>query len=90
MEQLHYAIHPQVAFREVEGEMFIVTPDNRFHNLVDPVSVSIWRACDGTPRTEADLTAMVVATFRVDEATARADLAAFLANAVKLHLLVAS
>lgn len=89
-EHARYAVHPQVAFREVEGEMFIVTPDNRFHNLVDPVSVAIWRACDAAPCTEDDLVDVVTSTFRVDEAAARADLDAFLADAVLKDLLVKS
>lgn len=83
-----YAVHPQVAFREVEGEVFIVSPDNRFHNLVDPVSVAVWRACDEEPRGEDALVALVTGRFRVDEATARADLRAFLDDALAKSLLV--
>lgn len=89
-EQTRYAVHPQVAFREVEGEMFIVTPDNRFHNLVDPVAVAIWRTCDGGPSTEDELVAVVTSSFQVDETAARADLQTFLADAVQKNLLVKS
>lgn len=87
-DQQRYAIHPQVAFREVEGEVFIVTPDNRFHNLVDPVSVAVWRACDEEACDEDALVALVTTRFRVDADTARSDLRTFLEDAVQKALLV--
>jgi hypothetical protein len=83
-----YGVHPRAAFREVDGELFIVTPDNHFHNLADPVATAIWAACDEAPRTEDELLATVTRRFEVDPEVARADLRAFLADALAKDLMV--
>ena len=83
-----YSIHPQAAFREIEGEVFIVTPDNHFHNLSDPVAAAIWRACDERPRTMDELVVLITERFDVTEQTAREDLEAFLRDGMSKDLLV--
>lgn len=81
-----FRIHPDVAWRLVDGVVFLLTPDSRYHQNDDPVGVAVWQALaaapPGAPPDLAALTAHVTARFDVDPQTAAADLAAFLDDLV--------
>jgi hypothetical protein len=77
-----YRIHPDVAWRLVDGAVFLLTPDSRYHQNDDPVGVAVWQllaaAAPGAPPDLAALGAAVAERFEVDRDTAAADLAGFL------------
>lgn len=56
--------HPDAAFREVGGEMFLVHPDGeRIFNL-NPMAAALWRLM-AEPTTGADMTEIVLAAFPI-------------------------
>jgi hypothetical protein len=86
MASERYRIHPDVAWRLVDGVVFLLTPDSRYHQNDDPVGVTVWEALAAAPpATPPDLdtlAACVASSYDVDVASAAADLAEFLAELV--------
>lgn len=83
-----YRIQADVAWRLVDGVVFLLTPDSRYHQNDDPVGVTVWQALavaspDAPPDVDA-LAAHVAARFDVDRATAATDLSEFLAELVRV------
>lgn len=79
-----YRLHPDVAWRLVDGEVFLLTVDSRYHQIDDEVGVLVWTTLSAAPESAppplSELVARVVAGFAIDPATAEADLRAFLAT----------
>ncbi len=73
-----YAPHPDAAWRNVEGHVFIITPDSRQHELAGDVELFVWTLCDEKPHTEEELVQAVVSEFDIDVDTAAKDLETFL------------
>lgn len=83
-----YAIGPDVAYRVIDGHVFIITPDNRQHELAGGVELCVWRLCEAGPRTEYELVRAIMADFEVDAADAQADLRGFLGEMVQAGVLI--
>lgn len=86
-ENSRFQAHPNAAFQEVDDEVFVVTNDNRLHNLRDPVAVTIWRHLEEAPIDSQTLTNKIVAEFDVEFSTAQADIDAFLKDALGKNLI---
>ena len=82
-----YRIHPDVAWRQVDGIVFLLTSDSRYHQIADPVGVSAWQAIAAAPRGTGadrdDLTAKICTEFEVGRDVARGDLGEFLDKLVR-------
>ena len=76
MQQL--TLNPDAAYREVAGEVFIVTPDRALHHLSLPTAVTIVQTLRAGPVDAPAIVSAVTARFDVDEARAHADVSAFL------------
>jgi len=83
-----YQAHPTAAFQEANAEVFVVTEDNRLHNLRDDVAVQIWQKLEEEPITTADLVRTITTEFQVEPATAQADIEDFLREALEKKLIV--
>lgn len=73
-----YSIRPDVAYREVAGEIFLVSDDRAFHHVHLPTAVDTVVALREGPKTEDTLVSLLTMRFDVDERTAREDLSVFL------------
>lgn len=73
-----YALLPSAAYREVAGEIFVITADRAFHRLQAESAVLLFRLLAAEPRSAEELQAALVANFDVDVATAHHDIAQFL------------
>ena len=82
-----YRRNPQTAGRIIDGQAFVVTPDdNKLHTLNDTATVLWTRAAQGTSIDEA--AALLCEQFEVDAATARDDAAACLDDLVARRILL--
>ena len=81
-----YALNTQVAWRDLDGHIFAVTPDNRQHELSGAVEHTVWTSLDKKPQTMLELIAILTAEFDVEAAVAEADLHTFLAACIEAQL----
>ena len=72
-----YRANPNTATQSVDSEVFVVTSDNRFHNLKDPVATFLWTSLEGAPLTLTELVERVLVEFEVTEETATNDVQEF-------------
>lgn len=84
-----YAPHPHAAWRDVEGHIFIITPDSRQHELDGPVEHLLWSRCTESPRTLAELLAIITESFDVATPAAERDLSVFIQQCVSAGVLLA-
>ena len=70
--------NPQAAWRELDGQVMIVTPQDAMLHLLNSVGSFVWKQLDA-PRSPADLAAAVCCEFDVDQDTALRDVEEFLA-----------
>ncbi len=84
-----YAPHPDAAWRNVEGHVFIITPDSRQHELDGDVELLVWTLCDSSPQTKKELLDAVVTEFDVDVETASKDLETFIDQLVAGGVVIA-
>ncbi len=73
-----FALLPSAAYREVAGEIFVITADRAFHRLQTESAVLLFRLLSRGPRSAQELQDALVAHFDVDAATAHHDIAEFL------------
>lgn len=77
-----FRLHPEVAWRQVDGVVFLLTPDSRFHQSDDPVGRCVWdaiaTAAPSSPPDEEALVRHLTSRFDVDAATAAEDLHEYL------------
>jgi hypothetical protein len=85
--QSYVAQNPDTPARTIEGEALVITPHDSMLHTLNPTATFLWDHADGT-RTVAQIAALMLAEFEVDEAVLRADLAEFVATAVQRGLLV--
>ena len=78
-----YTPHPDAAWRNLDGRIFVISVDSRQHELEGDVERVVWSMCDEAPRTRDELVDAIVARFDVLRASAEADLSAFLDQMVK-------
>ena len=82
-----YRRNPQTAGRVIDGQAFVVTPDdNKLHTLNGAATFLWQRAADGL--SAADAAAALVAEYEVDDATAAADAEACLDDLVARQILI--
>ncbi len=80
-------LSPDVAWREVDGELFAITPDGMLHNVRSAVGVRIF-ALLLAGSSLVDIGATIAAEFAVDDATAQADLDQYVAALLAKGILV--
>jgi hypothetical protein len=85
---MRYRRNPQTAGRVIDGQAFVLTPDdNRLHTL-NEAATRLWElareGCTAEQAAEA-----LVARYEVDAETARADAASFLDDLVARRILSA-
>ena len=73
-----FALNSQVAWRDLDGHIFAVTPDNRQHELSGAVEHAVWHELAENAMTLAELVAFITASFEVEATEATADLREFL------------
>ncbi len=89
MPDLVYSWNPQVSYRVVGGEVFIITVDRAFHRVQVPSAVDIVLALSQAPKVLSELVILVTTKYRVEKAQATADLEAFLQLLVAQQIVVA-
>ena len=83
-----YALHPRAAWRQVGGEIFVITGDRAFHRLATPTAVGLLRQLAQEPKAGWQLASELVQNYRVDLATAQADVALFVQALVERQIAV--
>lgn len=84
---MRYRRNPQTAGRIIDGQAFVVTPDdNKLHTLNDAATLLWTHAAQGT--SVDDAAALLCREFEVDDATAAADAAACLDDLVARRILL--
>jgi hypothetical protein len=68
---------PATAWQTIDGETVLLDIDHKQLRGLNEVGARVWLLCDGA-RTSADIVRVITEEFSVDEATARADVTAFL------------
>jgi hypothetical protein len=81
--------NPQVAWREIDGQVVIVSPEDSVLHELNPTASAIWRHATGE-RTGAQIAAALAEEYEVSEAVALADTEELLAALVERKLLVMS
>ncbi len=71
--------HPGVAWREIEGEVVIISPGSSEVHELNGTGSYIWGRLDGE-RTAEEIAGLVAEEFEVEEGKALADTAAFVAE----------
>ncbi len=91
MSVVRYKQAPRIPARKVGGIMAVITPRNAEIHRFNEVAERIWELCASDEGvTEDTLVTLLLAEYEVEEAVLRADVAAFLHEAVAKSLLVAS
>ena len=85
-----YVLNAHVAWRDLDGHIFAVTPDNRQHELSGAVEYAVWNALADNSLTLTELVHSVTQAFDVDMQTATTDLQAFLRECVAANLVCIS
>ncbi len=70
-------IHPRAAWRNVGGEVFVITGDRAFHRLAAPTAVDLIKRLAAAPATVSELAELLVRDYQVDAATACLDVTTF-------------
>jgi len=74
------------AWRDVGGEVFVITEDRAFHRVRTASGADILRAIAAAPVTADSLAELVVARYAVDRPTAARDIERFLADLDRLGI----
>ncbi len=75
--QVAVCVHPRAAWRNVGGEVFVITGDRAFHRLAAPTAVDLLKRLALAPATVGELADQLVRDYQVDTATAQRDVTAF-------------
>ena len=78
--------NPQVAWRELDGKIMLVTPADAMLHLLNDTGSFLWKQLDA-PRAANDLAAALCAEFEVDEDTARGDVREFIEEILGKNML---
>ncbi|MFA6449191.1 MAG: PqqD family protein [bacterium] len=77
---------PDCAFREIEGEAFIVSSKTAGVHLLNSVGTFIWNLLDGE-RTLSEIADALTEEFEVDAATAKSDTFEFIEEILKTEII---
>ncbi len=77
--------HQRSAGRVIEGQAFVITPDNKLHTL-NSTGTHVWQQAERS-RTLAELAHALEARFEVDPARAEADVKRFCDDLVERQIL---
>jgi hypothetical protein len=88
--QGRFELHPDAAWRNVEGHIFIITADSRQHELAGPVEHCVWSLCDAAPKTITEMLDVICEEFDVERKEASADLNSFLKASLSAGILKAT
>lgn len=86
---MNYKINKDLAFRRVDGAVFIVDAARSELRELNGTASAVWEGL-AAGRSEAAIVSGMAAEFEVDERTARADLREFVAELAAAGLLEAS
>ena len=79
-------IDPQVAWRDLDGHVFAVTPDNRQHELAGGVESLVWHCLVDAASSLEDLTRRITESFDVSVDVAGSDLLEFITGCLDAKL----
>ena len=74
----HYACRPEIAYRAIDGHVFLITPDGRQHELHGDVENTVWRLCESGDSSFEEIVTTITEQFDVSRANAVVDLTKFL------------
>ena len=74
----HYACRPEIAYRAIDGHVFLITPDGRQHELHGDVENAVWRLCESGDSSFEEIVTTITEQFDVSRANAVVDLTKFL------------
>ena len=83
-----FTISKDVAWREVGGELFVITPDGLLHGVRSAAGLFIWRQLE-RGIAERDIVASLCEHFDVTPADARRDLDEFISTMLHKGLIMA-
>lgn len=83
-------LHPFAAWRDVAGEIFVITEDRAFHRLAAPTATDLLRAIAAGRGDPRQLTDLLVGRYQVEADRAAADVAAFVATLIAKKIAVES
>jgi hypothetical protein len=79
-------VSPQILFQQLEGECILLNPDNENYYSLDSVGSRAWELLAQSSDLE-QLVSTLLAEYKVDEATLRADLASLLEDMAQAGLI---
>lgn len=90
MTPQYIARHPMTAFRELGGEMVVISArDSRLFTL-NEVGATIWKAADGTTTLQDIVNGVVCAEYDVEPSSATGDVGRFVSELIEHGILVQS
>lgn len=79
---MRYQLHPNAAFRQVAGEVFIVTADRAMHQFTTPTALAVFHSMQKTPATVDEIALSLSQGFEVSVEQAAKDVASFIETLV--------
>ena len=89
MKEEKWAQNPALAWREIDGEIVIISPEDSVVHELNSTATFLWKQIDGE-RGAIQLAGMLAREFEVDLETAQADTSELLAFLHQRRLLVAA
>lgn len=80
-------LHPQVAWRIIDGEAVIVLPESEEVNVLNEIGSCIWELVDGM-RSVGEITEIIVAEYDITPEEAERDVGEFIQELVENKMLV--
>jgi Coenzyme PQQ synthesis protein D (PqqD) len=78
--QLYIQQNPATPTRSVDGEALVITPHDSTLHALNQTATFVWDRADGSRRL-SDIAEELLANYDIDEATLRAEVLAFVADA---------
>jgi len=73
-----YVCRPEVAYRAIDGHVFLITPDGRQHELHGDVENTVWQLCEIGESSFEEIVTSITEQFDVSGRDAAEDLTKFL------------
>ncbi len=84
---MKYQLNPDAAFREVAGEVFVVTSDRALHQFTNATATTVFRTLRVGPATVGALATELGRHYEVDYNRALTDVSSFVATLVERDIL---
>ena len=84
---MKYQLNPDAAFREVAGEVFVVTADRALHQFTNATATTVFRTLRAGPATVGTLATELGRHYEVDYDRALTDVTSFVATLVERQIL---